>query len=318
MKHILKNIALLLIPIAAYLCLFVAFEPNNYFGLHSSTNSEAPISRLKTFQREPGDSVIIGDSRFAHFDMEQVRTASGRSWQNLAFGGASLREGIDLLNWVLDENPNLQEVVFGFSFYTINQGYDTDRMSNLEKTLNNPFVYVFNLEYNINMLTTLQNRITGQLDTEETGEWEYPQDYTAEDGTVYPVHTFLAQYPQAIIPKCKNWALNTEQLNRLYETAQRCKERGVQLTIVLAPMADNVKDEVCDVYGQSESITQQMEQTVLPQLHEKAEELGFNVLDYEWENRPDFDDDTQFYDGFHLDERHGLPLWVDQLFADLG
>ncbi len=318
MKNILKKIALLLVPVLAYFCLFIAFEPNNYFGLHPSTDSDAPISRLQEFERAPGDSIIIGDSRFAHFDMEQVEAVSGRPWQNLAFGGASLREGIDLLNWTLDQNPDLEEVVFGFSFYTINQGYDTDRMSTLEKTLNNPFAYLFNLEYNINMLTNLQNQITGRLDTPETGDWVYPQDYTGADGTVYPVHTYLAQYPATITPRCENWAVNTQQLDRLYEAAARCKEQGVTLTVVLAPMADNVKTEVCDVYGQGGTITRQMEDTVLPQLHQKAAELGFSVLDYEWENRPDYDDDTQFYDGFHLDERYGLPVWVKQLFTDLG
>ena len=189
MKHILRNLALLLVPVLAYFCLFAAFEPNNYFGLHPNTDSDAPISRLKDFKREPGNSIIIGDSRFAHFDMELVEQTSGRSWQNLAIGGASLREGIDLLNWALDNNPDLEEVIFGFSFYTINQGYDTDRMSNLEKTLNNPFAYFFNLEYNVNMLTNLQNQITGRVDAPETGDWVYPQDYTAADGTVYEVHT---------------------------------------------------------------------------------------------------------------------------------
>lgn len=250
--------------------------------------------------------------------MELVEQTSGRSWQNLAFGGASLREGIDLLNWALDNNPDLEEVIFGFSFYTINQGYDTDRMSNLEKTLNNPFAYLFNLEYNVNMLTNLQNQITGRVDAPETGDWVYPQDYTAADGTVYEVHTMLAEYPAALITKCENWALNTSQLERLYEAAARCAEQGVKLTVVLAPMADIVKTEVCDVYGEGGTITDQMETTVLPQLAEKSTELGFSMLDYEWSNRPDFDDDTQFYDGFHLDERYGLPQWTEQLFTDLG
>ena len=318
MKHIIKTLALLLVPVVAYFCLFAAFEPNNYFGLHPTTNGEAPISRLKNFERSPGNSIIIGDSRFAHFDMEQVEQVSGRPWQNLAFGGASLREGIDLLNWALDENPNLKEVIFGFSFYTINQGYDTDRMSNLEKTLNNPFAYFFNLEYNVNMLTNLKNQLTGQLDTEETGDWVSPQDYTAADGTVYPVHTYLAEYPATITPKCQNWTPNTQQLERLYQVAERCQQQGVKLTIVLAPMASNVKTEVCDVYGSGETITQQMDTVILPQLSEKSQELGFSVLDYEWENPPQFDEDKQFYDGFHLDERYGLPVWVNQLFTDLG
>lgn len=318
MKHILRNLALLLVPVLAYFCLFAAFEPNNYFGLHPNTDSDAPISRLKDFKRQPGNSIIIGDSRFAHFDMDLVEQTSGRPWQNLAFGGASLREGIDLLNWALDNNPDLEEVIFGFSFYTINQGYDTDRMSNLEKTLSNPLAYLFNLEYNVNMLTNLQNQITGQVDSPETGDWVYPEDYTAADGTVYPLHTCLAEYPAALITKCENWALNTVQLDRLYDAADRCARQGVKLTIVLAPMADNVKSEVCDVYGEGQTITRQMEQTVLPQLAEKSAELGFSVLDYEWTRRPDLDDDTQFYDGFHLDERYGLPQWTEQLFTDLG
>ncbi len=318
MKHIIKTLALLLLPVLAYFCLFAAFEPNNYFGLHPNTNSEAPISRLKSYKRSAGNSIIIGDSRFAHFDMEQVQAVSGREWQNLAFGGASLREGIDLLNWALDHNPDLKEVIFGFSFYTINQAYDTDRMSNLEKTLNNPFAYLFNLEYNVNMITNLKNQLTGQLDTEETGDWVWPQDYTAKDGTVYPVHTYLAEYPASLATKCQNWSLNTQQLERLYQVAERCREQGVNLTIVLAPMATNVKTDVCDVYGSPQTITRQMETVVLPQLAQKAQELGFSVLDYEWANPPALDDDTQFYDGFHLDERYGLPVWVDQLFTDLG
>ncbi len=87
MKHILRNLALLLVPVLAYFCLFAAFEPNNYFGLHPNTDSDAPISRLKDFKREPGNSIIIGDSRFAHFDMELVEqpaAAAGRIWPSAA------------------------------------------------------------------------------------------------------------------------------------------------------------------------------------------------------------------------------------------
>ena len=55
-----------------------------------------------------------------------------------------------------------------------------------------------------------------------------------------------------------------------------------------------------------------------PEILALAGEYGFAVLDYEWANRPDFDDDKQFFDGFHLDTRYGLPQWVDELFADIG
>ena len=43
---------------------------------------------------------------------------------------------------------------------------------------------------------------------------------------------------------------------------------------------------------------------------------GARVLDYEWETRPDYDDDSQFFDGFHLDTARGLPEWTKTLFTD--
>ena len=86
MRNILKKLALLLVPVAAYFAVFLAFEPNNYFGLHKVTDSESSISRLKAFQREKGSRVIIGDSRLAHFDLDLAGQASGKTWQTLAFG----------------------------------------------------------------------------------------------------------------------------------------------------------------------------------------------------------------------------------------
>ena len=329
MNSILKKTALLLLPILLYFCLFAVFEPNNYFGLRHTGSSEAPIARLKAYEKQPGSRIIIGDSRLAHFDMDQVQAVSGREWQNLAFGGASLREGVDVLNWALDQNPDLEEVVFGLSFYTLTTTYDADRMTSLQKTLDNPLAYFFNLEYNVNTLTSmtgwlrwLMNKASGTTDLSwaesqienETGDWNQPEDYTGPDGTVYPVHTKLALYPAALRPRCEGWTLNRDQLDRFYETAARCKERGVKLTVVLPPMADIVLDESCVPFG----IDTIMTDSVLPEIAQKANELGFFLLDYEWQNRPEYNDDEQFFDGFHLDMKYGLPDWTEQLFTDIG
>lgn len=327
MRQIAKKIALLLAPVLAYLCLFVAFEPNNYFGLRGASASTAPIARVRAFRDEPGDYVIIGDSRLAHFDLELAQNASGKAWQNLAFGGASLKESLDLADYVLAHNPEVKEILFGLSFYTLNASYSTDRMSALEKTLDNPLAYLLNLEYNVNMLTSLSNwaawlrqKSTGgtaltwaEAQVEhETGDWQHPQDYTDGEGRLYPVHTRLALYPATIAPKCRDWALSP-YFEELPALAQRCARRGVKLTVVLPPMADNVLQEVCEPFG----ITAQMQNEVLPRLDGWARYYGFEVLDYEWQHRPQFNDDTQFYDGFHLDERYGLPQWTRQLFGEL-
>lgn len=59
-------------------------------------------------------------------------------------------------------------------------------------------------------------------------------------------------------------------------------------------MAANVRTEVCDAFG----ITAVMQDEVLPLL----EKQNFAVLNYEWCTSCITDDDTQFFDGFHLDE----------------
>ena len=312
MKNILKKMALLAIPVVLWFAFFVAFEPNNYFGLKASASSSQPVARVRAYQQSPGTHLILGDSRLAHFDMDLVEEVSGETWQNLSFGGASLKETLDLADYVLDSGNPVDSLLIGLSFYTLNEGYNTDRFAQLEETLNNPLAYCLNLEYNVNALTVLMDTIRGTPDTIESGDW-VESDYLAEDGTLLPLHRKLYDYPATITPKCRNWALNTEQLERLHQLGQTCAARGVELIVVLPPMADNVRTEVCDVFG----ITEAMENQVLPTLRTWSEEGAFTLLDYEWGGSCITDDDTQFYDGFHLDERYGLPDWTAQLFSDL-
>ena len=203
--------------------------------------------------------------------------------------------------------------LFELSFYTLNAGYDTDRFSALEETLSNPLAYCLNLEYNVNALTMFLNWVRNTPDTIESGDWE-PADYLDEDGNPIPLHRKLYEYPALIESRCRDWKIHEEQFERLRTLAARCEEEGVRLTIVLPPMAENVRTEVCAKYG----IDTAMTQTVLPALQEWAETYSFTVLDYEWGGSCIQNDDTQFFDGFHLDERYGLPDWTRQLFGDIG
>lgn len=312
MKNILKKLALLAIPVAAWLAVFIAFEPNNYFGLKDSAGSSQPVARVRAYQQDPGRNLILGDSRLAHFDMELVAEASGMEWQNLSFGGASLKETLDLAGYVLDSGPPVDTLLVEVSFYTLNEHYNTDRFSQLEETLENPLAYCLNLEYNVNALTVLLDTLRGTPDAVESGDW-VESDYLADDGTLLPLHRKLYDYPATITPKCRNWTLDEEQFARLRTLAADCNARGVRLILVLPPMAENVRTEVCDVFG----ITEAMENEVLPTLRAWSETDGFTLLDYEWGGSCITDDDTQFFDGFHLDERYGLPDWTVQLFSDL-
>lgn len=312
MKNILKKVLLLMIPVLAWFLFFLVFEPNNYFGLKASATSSQPVARVRAYQQAPGENLILGDSRLAHFDMALVDGLTGQTWQNLAFGGASLKETLDLADYVLDSGNPVDTMLVEVSFYTLNAGYNTDRFAALEKTLNNPLAYCFNLEYNVNALTVAMDTLRGTPDTIESGDW-VESDYLADDGTILPLHRKLYDYTTTITPRCKSWALNTDQFERLRALAERCQAEGVRLVVVLPPMAGNVRTEVCDEFG----ITDVMQDTVLPALGEWAGEYGFTLLDYEWGGSVITDDDTQFFDGFHLDEKYGLPEWTEELFNDM-
>lgn len=312
MKNILAKCALLLAPVALYFAWFMAFEPNNYFGLRRSASGTAPIARVRAYQQEPGSHLMLGDSRFAHFDMEAIAELTGDEWQNLAFGGASLRECLDLADYILDGGHQPEAILFELSFYTLNAGYDTDRFTALEDTLNNPLAYCFNLEYNVNALTCFKDWLRGTPDTIESGDWT-AEDYFDADGAPIPVHRLLYDYTATITPRCRNWSVNEAQLERLEALAMRCRRQGIRFILVLPPMAENVRTEVCDVFG----ISEVMEGDILPRLAKMAGEHSFTLLDYEWGGSCITDDDTQFFDGFHLDERYGLPQWTAQLCADI-
>ena len=81
MKHIIKKLALLFVPVYLWFAFFVAFEPNNYFGIKKTASSSQPVARVRAYEQSPGTNLIIGDSRLAHFDMDLVDSLTGQSWR---------------------------------------------------------------------------------------------------------------------------------------------------------------------------------------------------------------------------------------------
>ena len=192
----------------------------------------------------------------------------GKTW---LFGGASLRESIDLANFVLSSGHEVDEILFELSFYTVNDGYDTDRFSALEETLVNPLAYCLNLEYNVNALTMFMNWVRNTPDTIESGDWG-PADYLDDAGNTLPLHRRLYEYPALIDSRCRDWGVNDEQLARLEQLALRCKAKGVALTIVLPPIrsARLCSEVSCEKYG----IDDAMQNTVLPLLQSWQADTG--------------------------------------------
>ena len=303
------KLALALLPVAAWLCFFIAFEPNDYFGLRGEGSLNAPVSRIRAYENDMTDNVILGDSRMAHFDMELVEEVSDAAWSNVSYGGASLDESIDEFYYLYELNPDIQNVVFGVSFYTLNNNYRTvNRMATVKTQLENPAAYLFNLEYNINALTVFKDEVLlGLPDVEETAE-HTPDEYVDENGGALPFRSDLIDYAEnSLAPVCENYAVNEAALERLLELAAFCEEHGVNFTVVFPPMDESVRVLVAQPNGIDDTMAD-----VLARLAD----AGVRVLDYEWENDPGYPD-TAYYDGFHLDTVHGLPEWTKTLFTEV-
>lgn len=345
MKKFLPRLALALLPIVLYLTFFIAFEQNNYFGL---SNADTMYSRIKGYAQKLPSSIIIGDSRLANFDMNLVKQASGRSWYNLAFGGATLEESLDLLEYTMNKNPKLKEVVLGLSFYTLNKSYGTvSRMATIEKQIENPVAYISNFQHNVDAAVALLNTIKGvplgshletavwtQADYEQNGKsLPYRKGLIAYSAILYsncavsgvPSSALssidsmlsamdnnslsaqqLAEEMLAATPAQSRFEVNEKQLERLIKLSAKCKEQGINLTVVMPPMHESVRQLVCKPLG--------IDVLMLPVI----ERLKANValLDYEWSNPPKYEDGA-FFDGFHLDLKYGLPQFSQTLFNEV-
>lgn len=313
MKRLLRNIVLLLLPIFLYYALFLAFEPNNFFGIRSTTPSGAIFGALRQYDKNPQDSIILGDSRLAHINMEQVEQVAGKPYANLAFGGASLKEQLDELDWLLARYPNINEVVLTLSFYTVNAAYNTDRFETIETALTNPFAYLCSLDYNLltfdRMLSWLRGETLdgGATETEDPADYQYAEYTNPTTGETVLLRTRIIDYINDISRYTRDFSVNTEQLERLLNTIESFQAAGIRFIVVLPPMEDTAfQYEVVEtgIAAQMEPLLAQLRQT------------GALVLDYELTGRLTLRED-QYFDGFHLDYKRGLPEWTDILFTDI-
>ena len=188
MKKIIAVLALLCAPILVYFGVFLYFEPYDYFGLKGgAVQEDSYITRVRSYLNSPQDAILLGDSRMAHFDMAEVERLTGRPWANLAFGGASMAESIDLFYLAAEENPGLDTCYFEVSFYTLRTGDERNRMEHIRTLVENPLAYLFNFDCNADMLNELLLRLQGVQTGASRDEGHWTQaDLVSETGEALP------------------------------------------------------------------------------------------------------------------------------------
>ena len=305
MAKLCKKLLLILLPVAAYFAMFIYFEPYNYFGLKKGGTEDSAIVRVRNFTKDPSDVILVGDSRMAHFDMDEVERLVGEKVGQLAFGGASFNESMDLIEYALETNPDIHTVYVGVSFYTLNESYYKDRMSRIKTIAANPFAYMLNFNYNIEMLNEIKYALTSKpdADTEEIGHWT-DSDYYYPDGTPREYRKNLEEYAQTIYSVCENYKQDTRDIERYKTLCEELAEKGITVYTVLPPMDESLRALVVDKLGIGED---------LEKFINEAANYS-TVLNYEYTDDSPFTE-YNFYDGFHLDLETGLPLFTQMLFG---
>ena len=314
MKKLLLRLFLLALPFALYFGVFVAFDPADYFGVNGAVTADnSMVTRVKRFLEDPQDAVILGDSRMAHFDMALVEQVTGRPWSNLAFGGASMNESVDLFELALEENPDIDTVVFEASFYTLREGDARNRTDAILTAVQNPVAYLFNFNYNADMLQNILENVKHWMDPSyivgeatDTGHWT-DADYVDENAAPLPYRRNLIEYAGTIAGVCEGYAVNEENLAAVAALAQVCEEKGIRLVYVMPPVDGAIREYVFDGLALWDDLAY-IKQTLAA--------TGARVLDFEYEPSVTFTED-QFYDGFHLDIVTGLPEYTRILFEEV-
>lgn len=348
MKKIWLKLLCLALPFLLYFGAFLYFEPYDYFGLKGGAqNEDSVITRVRGYLNDPQDSILLGDSRMAHFDLDLVAQVTGRPWSNLAFGGASMNESIDLFYLAAQRNPDLKECVFEVSFYTLRQGDARNRMQAIETVVENPLAYLFNFNYNADMLNNALLILSGGTPgaTRDEGHWT-AADWIDENGDALPFRRNLIAYaatlygggglakpgvlpatetaaddggehvanPRALLDALSQvtaadsaYAVNEENLQKLVELAAYCQANGIRLTFVLPPVDEVLRQYLLEPLGINGELAR-IKQTLAA--------TGAPVLDFEYEPLATFTEE-QYYDGFHLDVVHGLPEYTKILFEEV-
>lgn len=305
MTKLLKKLALVMLPVVIYFAIFIYFEPYNYFGLkHNEYVSDSAIVRVRNFLADPADVIILGDSRMAHFDIDLVESIVGEDVGQLAFGGASINESMDLLEYALKTNPDIHTIYFGASFYTLNRNYYKDRMSQIETIATNPLAYMLNFNYNMEMLNEIRWFILGEenVHKRDEGIWT-EEDYLNEDGTPRKYRKNLQEFAENLYNVCYGYEYDQGDVDRYLELAQQCKDRGITLYTVLPPLDDSMIDIVVHPLGLEQYIEKFIGQV----------EDYTTLLNFEYNETNIFTQD-EFYDGLHLDVVRGMPRYTQMLF----
>lgn len=294
------------LPFVAVAALFLRFEKYNYFFLRKDElNYSRPISAMRETEMIRPTKILLGDSRFEVLDTDYIEELTGERYTNLAFGGASIPESVQLF-WFAAERCELQKVVFCVSFYTINWTYGDDRrVIKAMEYATEPEKYIYNLKNWMATYDAVKSYVETGVDPTVYVDPTAQRPSVIMDNTPGVYREDLLDYTRSIQIMCSAYGISQTSMTALLDIVDYCEQNDIELTLVFPPAQQVIWDNVIYAYALDQRVAGYKE--LLKQYAD--------CIDMEWES--DFSrDQNNFRDGFHMYPTGPQQLFTRAIFTD--
>lgn len=287
MKKFIGKLLLASLPFIVYLTIFVIYEPYNYWGIKEPKSGRwsTPLARVREFQRNPAENIILGDSRMNHFDLDRIEDITGYQYANLSTGGQALNLSRELYEWAKSQT-NIKNMIIDASFYQMQAGGSSPSAQPVFAIAKQPLSYITTRDYVVEAFELFVLDIKDlfiKSDIEEivdSSTVEKDPKYR-EDLVIYAT--------DSILQVCKNYSIGEEQMSNIIYIVDDVRENGGEPLIVCPPVQESIWDYVIFPLGLED------------ELEAYKSELGKHATIYDMEWISDYSKNQDIYaDGFHF------------------
>jgi hypothetical protein len=299
MNKFLRDILILIVPLVIWSAFVLLADPFNYFDLPSlftrdikeknSKNVNEILYNVIQYTRNPGDNLLIGDSRINYWPKNEIEQISGEKYSKLVIPSAKLNEILDLI-YLAETKTKLKQVTVGINFTMLNEYAYADRIRNVKEILSNPLKYLFNRNIAQAIYYDLKAYFSGK-------NVETIPPMSREEWWKFYVKTKSFEW-------YGKYKYSDKLINELIELDRFAAKNNIRLTFIVVPLNTEFRNKLTE-YGLSENEKE---------FKASLGKLNSKVIDFDYQNEVT-DNKDNFVDPIHVNTSIGH-LIVNEVWKD--
>lgn len=232
MRKISYKILILSVPFVIIALIIFYIDPYNYWNLSNSNDTQRKIGISKSlnevlwnlldYRNSKCENILLGDSRMEAVHDDILKNVCNENYYNLGFGAANGNEIITTLEYLID-TYKLKNIIIGINLDQYNFSNNRERISGVVRLINNPFLYVTNLNVLEATYYLLINKITQKNNIIQT-----TPDISKEEFWNYQIKISGVRY-------FSNYIYPEDYYNRFLKIKSKCKEKNINIKIIIFP-----------------------------------------------------------------------------------